>query len=160
MIKFKTETYFYIVLFLLMLTTYLPIVSYRLPAYIGSHHLWTIVWGMSLVLLKPRVLFHRIMLLILAYVLFLWILLNTTWSAMGSWNVKHLWEEIYAVAVGASIFVYFNESKDYIGWAKMIRYTLIFIVITAILTIITSIINPCICDCMLCNRMKQIWQER
>lgn len=142
MIKFKTETYFYIVLFLLMLTTYLPIVSYRLPAYIGSHHLWTIVWGMSLVLLKPRVLFHRIMLLILAYVLFLWILLNTTWSAMGSWNVKHLWEEIYAVAVGASIFVYFNESKDYIGWAKMIRYTLIFIVITAILTIITSIINP------------------
>ena len=142
MLKINATTYFRFIILLLMITTYLPLVHARLPAYIGSHYFWTIVWGLSLLLLKPRVLFYRIMLLIFAYALFLWILFNTAWSAMGEWNVKHLWNEIYAVAIGISIFTYFKESKDYIGWAKMIRYTLIFIVITAILTIITSIINP------------------
>jgi len=141
-LKINAITYFRFIILLLMITTYFPIVHYRLPAYIGSHHFWTIIWGISLLFLKPRVLLHRIMLLILAYALFLWILLSTAWSAMGEWNVKNLWNEIYAVAVGVSIFVYFNESKDYIGWVKMIRYTLIFIVITAVLTIIVSIINP------------------
>lgn len=142
MLKINATTYFRFIILLLMITTYLPIVHVRLPAYIGSHHFWIVIWSISIVLLKPRVLFHRIILLIVAYVLFLWILLNTAWSAMGAWNVKHLWDEIYAVAVGVSILVYFNESKDYIGWAKMIRYILIFIAITAVLTIITSIINP------------------
>lgn len=142
MLKINTITYFRFIILLLMITTYLPIVYTRLPAYIGSHHFWTIVWGISLLFLKLRVLFHRIMLLIFAYALFLWVLLNTVWHAMIMPSVTHLWDEIYAVAVGVSIFVYFNESKDYIGWAKMIRYTLIFIVITAVLTIIASIINP------------------
>lgn len=141
MLKINTSTYFRFIILLLMITTYLPLVHARLPAYIGSHYFWTIVWGLSLLLLKPRVLFYRIMLLIFAYALFLWILFNTAWSAMGEWNVKHLWNEIYAVAIGISIFTYFKESKDHIGFAKTIRYTLIFIIITALMTIFTSFID-------------------
>ena len=97
------------------------------------------LWGHLLLL--AEVLFYRIMLLIFAYALFLWILFNTAWSAMGEWNVKHLWNEIYAVAIGISIFTYFKESKDHIGFAKTIRYTLIFIIITALMTIFTSFID-------------------
>ncbi|MCK9218048.1 MAG: hypothetical protein M0P77_09060 [Firmicutes bacterium] len=125
-----------------MITTYLPIVYYRLPAYIGSHHLWVIVWAISLLLFNPKILFGKLMLLIYFYALFLWIMLTTAWAQMNEWNITSLWNEIYVIAVGASIITYINRTKDYMGFAKIIRFVLIFILITSVLTIITTIINP------------------
>lgn len=142
MLKINFTSYFRIIILLLMITAYLPIVSYRLPPYIGSHHFYTIIWGISLLLLKPKVLFNRLILLVVFYVLFLWMMLNTAWSSMNAWNVRALWIEIYAISVGASIIAYFNETKDYEGFAKIIRWTLIFIIITAVFTLIATIINP------------------
>lgn len=135
MIKLKTETFFQVVLFLLMLTTFLPIVSFRLPAFIGSHHFWTILWGVSLLFLKPKVFIQKLMLLVILYGLFLFIMLRFFWFDMNAWNVNALWVEYYQIAVGCSIITYFHVSKDYLSLAKLVRWVLIFIAITSVLTI-------------------------
>ncbi len=131
----KTQIYIRVIIFILMLTTYLPIVSYRLPAYIGSHHLWTIVWGISLLFLKPQVFIQKLMLLVLGYGLFLYFMISFLWVDMNAWNIKALWVEYYQMAVGCSIITYFHVSKDYLSLAKLTRWVLIFIAITSVLTI-------------------------
>ena len=142
MIIIKTEKYFQIVLFVLMLTAFLPVVFNRLPAYIGSHHLWAIVWGISLLFLKPKVFVQKLMLLVSIYALFLWFMFEFTWENMDKWNAIFLWDELYAIAVGCSVITYFHVSKDYKGLAKLIKYTFLFFIITAVLTLIASIIDP------------------
>jgi hypothetical protein len=44
--------------------------------------------------------------------------------------------------VGCSIITYFHVSKDYKGLAQVVKYTLLFFFITAVLTLIASIIDP------------------
>lgn len=134
-LSFPIQNYFNIILFILMLTTFLPIVYVRLPAYIGSHHFWTILWGVSLLFLKPKVFFQKLMLLVILNGIILFIMLRFFWVEMDDTNVKNLWVEYYQIAVGCSIFTYFHVSKDYISFAKLVLWVLIFIVITSILTI-------------------------
>ena len=50
--------------------------------------------------------------------------------------------EYYQILIGISIITYFNISKDYKGLALITKYTLLFIVITAFMTIFTSFIDP------------------
>jgi len=125
-----------------MLTTFLPLVSNRLPAYIGSHHLWTIVWGISLFFFKPKVFVQKLMLLVLIYALFLWFMFQFAWQNMDAYNSHLLWNELYAIVVGCSIFTYFQVSRDFYGLAKLIKFTILFVIITAILTLIASVIDP------------------
>ena len=131
----KTILYFRILMFIMMVTTYLPLIYNRLPDYVGSHHFWTILWGVSLLFLKPKVFIQKLMLLVLMYGLFLFIMIRFFWTDMNEWNVKALWVEFYQIAVGCSIITYFHVSKDYLSLAKLTRWVLIFIAITSVLTI-------------------------
>lgn len=66
----------------MMVTTFLPIVSNNLPRYIGSQHLYAIIWGISLILLCPKVFMQKIMLLLIVYGFLLGLMLNTFWTNM------------------------------------------------------------------------------
>lgn len=150
----KKETYFRILIFIIMGIVFLPVISYRLPHYIGSWVVWSIIWGVSLLLLKPQVLWSKMMLITLFYGLFLWIMLSTLWKAMDSWNSEMLKNEFLMILVAVSILSYFNVSNDYVGFAKIIKYSLIFIGITAIMTIYASILNPMYVRFMAQDSMK------
>lgn len=129
------QKYFYYIAFMLMLTTFLPIVTYKLPVYIGSHFLWTIIWGVSLLFLKPQVFIQKLMLSVIVYGLFLLIMIYLFWTDMDAWNVKALWVEYYQIVVGCSMITYFHLSKDYLSLAKLVKWVMIFIFISSIITI-------------------------
>lgn len=142
MIRLTKEKYFRFVIAMQMVMTFLLVVKYRLPAYLGSPHVWALVWGISLLLFKPKVFTQKLMLMVGLYGVFLLLMLNVFWIAMDDWNVKLLWNEFYQIAVGISIISYFYVSEDYIGLAKITKYTLIFLFITAVMTNITASIDP------------------
>jgi hypothetical protein len=61
---------------------------------------------------------------------------------MDSWNKNSLLNEFYQIAIGVSVITYFQQSKDYTGLANITRWAIVFLCITAIMSIVSSAINP------------------
>ncbi len=125
-----------------MASTFCPLVFNNLPPIISSHHFWTIIWGISILLFQPKVLFSKLMLIVMGYGLFLIFMLITFWSSMDEWNIKMLYNEFYIFSIGISVISYFHHTKDYKSFALITKWSLIFIGITAIMSIISSSIDP------------------
>jgi hypothetical protein len=53
-----------------------------------------------------------------------------------------LFNEFYQISIGASVIAYFHHSKDYLSLAKLTKWTILFILVTAIMTIVSSAIDP------------------
>lgn len=140
--KLKTEKYFRILIIIIMGIVFLPIISSRLPKYMDTLLFWSIIWGVSLLVFKPKIIFNKIMLIVILYGFFIWIMLYFVWINMDDWNVSFLKQEFWLFFLSISIITYFNTTKDYEGLAIITKFSLIFIGITAIMTVITTIINP------------------
>jgi len=125
-----------------MASTFLPVVFNNLPPIIRSHHLWTIIWGFSIVIFYSNLLLNRLMGYVLLYGLFLFLLLKTIWSNIDEGNYYGLLKEFYEIAIGVSVISYFCYRRDYIGLAKITKWAIIFLFITAIMSIISSAIDP------------------
>lgn len=138
----STQKYFNFLAFMLMVSTYLPLLYLNAPPVIRSHHIWTMLWGISLLLLQPKIFFNKAILYILAYGLLLFLATITIWSNIDEGNRKGLLNEFYQIAIGLSVIIYFLESKNHLGLALIAKWSIIFIIITAIMTIISSAIDP------------------
>ena len=142
MFTFSRQKYLYFIAFMLMATTFLPLVFNNLPPLIRSHHVWTILWGIFLLVLAPKVFMAKSMLYVEVYGLFLLMMLNNFWINMDAWNTSMLIKEYYQIAIGISVITYFQQTKEYISLAKITKWSLIFILITAVMSIVTSVIDP------------------
>ncbi len=127
---------------MLMATAFLPVVFNNLPPIIRSHHLWVTLWGISLVIFYPKIFFNKALLYLLVFGLFLFIASETIWSSIDEWNYRMLFTEYYQLLVGVSVITYFHQTKDYIHLAKITKWSIIFFSITAIMTIVSSVIDP------------------
>jgi hypothetical protein len=136
------QKYFYYIAFMLIASTYLPLVFNNLPPLLRSHHLWTFIWVISLLVFNTKILLHKAIIYLLSYGILLYLATETIWSSIDSWNHRRLFFEFYEIAIGVSVVTYFQQSKDYIGLAKIAKWAIVFLCITAIMTIVTSIINP------------------
>lgn len=67
---------------------------------------------------------------------------ETIWNSIDSWNYKRLFFEFYEISVGVSVITYFFQSNDYVSLAKITKWAIIFLFITAIMSIISSAIDP------------------
>lgn len=134
--------YFYIIALMLMVTTYLPLLYNNLPPIIRSHHLWTTIWGFSLLFLYNKLIFNKIFLYLIFYAVIILSLKELIWYNMDDWNSYFLIEEFYNMIVGISIIYYFYISRDYLNLARLTKWTLIFFLITSIMTLISAYINP------------------
>lgn len=128
---------------MLVINTFLPVVANNLPPGIGSFHPWALLWLLSIIVMKPKLLFHKSVFLILLYggVVVL-LLLNTLWNQVSVWDKNVLRVEFYYFIVAISVIWYFRMSKDYRGLALLTKWTLIFIGITAVLSIYSASIDP------------------
>lgn len=142
MLRLKTEKYFILLIFILMGMVFLPVVSNHLPAYIGSWKIWLLIFEISLVLLKPKVIWNKLVLIVLIYGLFLFLMLQSIWIGMDEWNKENLKTEYLAILLAISFISYFKVSQDFKGLAIVTKYVLIFIGITAIMTIYVSYVFP------------------
>lgn len=128
---------------MLMVTTYLPIVSNNLPPIFRSHHIWTPIWFFCLLFLAPRTFKNKVFLYtIIAGSLFVFIYLDIIWPYTTEWNSNLALIELYAFTIGLSLYAYFWTYNDFKGVAIIVKWTLIFIGITAIMTIISAQIDP------------------
>ena len=125
-----------------MASTFLPLVFNNLPPIIRSHHLWTIIWVISLLIFNPKICLNKAIIYLLAYGLLLYLATETIWSNMDDWNYRRLFFEFYEIAIGVSVIIYFQQSNDYIGLAKITKWSIVFLCITAVMTIISSAIDP------------------
>jgi len=129
---------------MLMITTYLPVLHSNLPPVVRSHHIWTPVWILSLLILAPKTTFrNRLFLYVMIYLSILVFILNKTlWSGMYDWYKEQALGELYIFVIAFSIWVYFLGVKDFEGMAVVAKWTLVFIGITAVLSIYSSFIDP------------------
>lgn len=125
-----------------MASTFLRLVFNNLPPVIRSHHFWAAVWLVSLAVFFPKIFSKRLMLYVLVYGILIYISIETIWSSIDFWNYKRLLFEFYEITVGLSVITYFQQSKDYIGLAKITKWSIVFLVITALMTIVSSAIDP------------------
>jgi len=135
--------YFRFLSFMVLISANLPVVFFNLPSYIKSHHIWTFVWITSLFVFNFKVFQHKHLSFILIYgFLIIVILLNTIWVNIDGWNKHQIRMEFYEILVASSVIIYYRISQDYYGLALLIKWTIICILITAMLSIVTSYINP------------------
>jgi hypothetical protein len=136
------QRYFYYIALMLMASTFLPLVFNNLPPVIRSHHIWTVIWGLSLIVFHPKIFMNKAILYLLFYGLILLLATETVWGNMDEWNYNILFNEYYQIAVGVSVVTYFLQTKDFINFARIGKWSLIFLFITAIMTIISATIDP------------------
>ena len=142
-LNIKRKNYFRFLAFMLFLVIFLPVVYISLPPIIGScTFFWSPIWLFSVFILYPKVRYQKVILYILLYNIVLVILLNTLWVEVRLWDKNLVKQEIYTFIVSISVIQYFLIARDYKGLALLVKFTLIFIGITAIMTINSSMIEP------------------
>lgn len=138
-----SQSHLHFIAFMIMLSTFLPLVFENLPPFIRSHHIWTALWLFSIIFLKFKIFVSNLMGTVIIYsTLMILLLFNILWVEVDEWNKNHIIKEIYEISVAVSVLTYFRMEKDYFGFAKIIKWTMIFIFITAVMSIVTAIINP------------------
>ncbi len=126
---------------MMMLTTYLPLVTYRLPPIIGSHHFYVGIFVLSLFAMGNKVLLNRFALLMFGYGIFSLLMQKFVWINISEWSEDLFWfSDYYSILIGTLVLFYFYESKDFKGLAIICKYSLIFIFITSIGTIAASFV--------------------
>jgi hypothetical protein len=136
------KKYFRFLSFMIIASSFLPLVFNNLPNYIRSHHIWTILWFLSIIVFYPKMISNKSILYLLFYGAVIVIGLNTFWKTMDEWNKSMIYNEFYQISVGLTVFIYYKHSKDYAGLAHISKWGVIFLIITAVMTIVSSIIDP------------------
>lgn len=136
------KKYFYLISVILTASYFLPLLFNNLPSVLSSHVPWAIIWILSLVVFSPRVFLTKLMILVFIYGLFLGFGIFTFWRDMDLWNQRFLFTEFYHLSIGASVISYYFVSRDFFSLSKLARWAAIFILITAIMSIISSTIDP------------------
>ncbi len=136
------KLYFRFIIFMLLFSTFFYLLFINLPPIIGSHHLWTIIWFLSLIFLYPKIFKNKLFILLLIYGFIIYILLNTLRDNIHPIMKTQIINEFYVFAVAISVLSYFRLEQDYEGFAIIIKWTLLFIFISAIMSIITAYIYP------------------
>jgi len=140
------KSYFRFLAFMLMMITYLPIVYQNLPSYIRSHYLWSALWILSIIIFRRKVFLDKTLQYVLAYLIVFFILLFANfWEPIEYITLAfggNLMNELFAFSIAFSIIAYFKSYGDYEGLAIIVKWTIIFIGITAILSIYSSFIDP------------------
>jgi len=136
------KSYFRFIAYMLIISSFLPILKYNLPPIVRSHHIWTFLWFISLFIFYPEIFSNSLLKFVLAYGAVMLLLLNTIWLDIGEFNPKRITNEFYQITVAISVTVYFRMTGDYKGLANLTKWALLCLFITAILSYTTFLMNP------------------
>jgi len=135
---------FRILSFFLIISTILFVVSRNILSPFGSFRfLYAPLWLLVVTLYKPQIYNQKpVQVLVLYGLLSILVLQHTLWSYMSDWYQIMIIEEFYALIVAVTLMAYYYVSKDYRGWALLGKWSLVFIVITGVMTVIATSIMP------------------
>ena len=138
----KKPNLFYYISLLLMANTFLPVVFYNLPPILSSFNLLLIIWGLLLIYFYFEILISKVMLILISSWFLFVFAINSIWINFDDWNHALIADDYKNIIIGVSVITYFIHSKDYINLAKLTKWSIVFIIITAIMTIFSSAIDP------------------
>ena len=127
---------------MLMLTSFLPLFAKNLPYSLGSFHVYQPLWIVSLLYFHPRLFFQKSILYMFLLGAVGYFLLNTIWIEMHPWFRKTLISDYFDLFMAITIILYFVMERDYKGLARLAKWTMIFMGVTAVMSIYAASINP------------------
>ncbi len=143
MVKITKKKFFNILSFILIITTYLPVLTKNLPPLIRSHHLWAVIWVISLITLAPGIFKNKLLLYVIIYqAVFALFVIAGLWTGIDNWTIKSVSYDMYYITIAFTLITYYRYSGDYYGLAFIVKWTMIFVGVTAIMSIYSSIIDP------------------
>jgi hypothetical protein len=134
--------YFRFISLILMGSIFLPVIFTNLFPYFRTRHIYAVLWFMSLIIFNAKIFTSKLLLYFLAYGAIMYLLIRILWIDVDDWNIRAITIEFYDIVLAFTIFLYYYTEKDFTGLALLVRWTMVFILITAIMTIYTAIINP------------------
>ncbi len=141
MIAKINNKFFYYFSIAVSITIFLPIVYNNVP--ITRVRLFIVVlWFLSLFIMKPVVLRNKLFQGIVLYSIAMILFQSFLWSDITEVGKVKLIREILTMLIAVSIIAYYRATGDYAGLAFFIKWTFVFIIVTAVMSIITSILNP------------------
>lgn len=137
------QKYFRIISFLLIITTYLPVLTKNLPPVIRSHHLWAVIWVVSLITMNLQMFKNKFLLYVVLFnIVFSLFMYVNFWLGIDEWTLKSLRLDMYYFTIAITLLSYYKDTGDYRGLAQTAKWTMIFIGITSIMSIYSSYIDP------------------
>jgi len=128
-----------------MVLTYLPIVYQNLPKFIRSYYLWSAILVSSILFIRPKVFLDKTLRYVLFYFIAFYLLLYFNFWSLNDSSISidsPIVVEIFAFVIAFSLNAYFNSTRDYGSLVFIVKWTLFFIGVTAMLSIVSSFIDP------------------
>ncbi|MBN8547152.1 MAG: hypothetical protein J0L60_13555 [Ignavibacteria bacterium] len=131
---------------MLIISGFLFIIVNNLPYGLGSNRfLWSPLWLLGILLMKPKVYTYKLVLFVLFYgVVFVFLLPNTLWRYTNDFYIASILNEFYSIIVAITVVAYFLLTKDYKTWGLIGVVGFISVIITASMTLIATQFFPSI----------------
>lgn len=138
----KSKALYYIA-FMLLLSALLMIVSNNIPILASFRWLWAPGFLLFTFIFDRKVFRAKGVLAALVYgILYVGILQYTLWDYANDWYKKMIFEDFYAMIVFVLLFAVLHYNRYYEIWSKLAKFGVLFIVITGIMTIVVTEIDP------------------
>ncbi len=137
----KKKSILFVILFMILITAFFPLVSNFMPSGF-KHSFWLLIWFAYILIFYPNLLANKLIILCIAYLIFLFLSLNTYWINMIDREKERLISESIHIFSAITIVSFFHYTKDYVSLAKLSLLVLVFLFITALLTIYSASIDP------------------
>lgn len=140
--SFKIKNILWILAFMVMITAFLPLFNNHVRFNIGVNSYWSMLCVASILITSSRILKDKLLLYVFFYLIFfVYILGNTLWSNLPEWNKDAGKDTLFFIAP-ITLYSYFTLTGNYRGLAVLMKWTLIFIGLTCIMTIYSASIDP------------------
>jgi hypothetical protein len=143
MLGMRSGGYFRLLAFALVVTTFFPLLYQNLPPIIHSYHLYAALWLASILILYSDLLLNRPIRYLLIYALItLGVFYFTFWGRVDHWDWAQVRIETYYIITASTVLAYFMTSEDFSGFAALVKWALVFVGITAVMSIYASFKDP------------------
>lgn len=133
----------YIIAFMLMLSSLLLIVANNVPILVSFRWLWAPVFLLFTLLFNFEVFKTKGGVAALSYgLLYVAILQYSVWNYANDWYKNAILEDFYAMFVFVVFFTVLCHKGYFRIWSKLAKFGLLFLVVTGIMTIVATEINP------------------
>ncbi len=139
----KFRFLFRLLAFALIVTTFFPLLYENMPPIIHSYHLYAALWLASILFFCTDLLINKPLRYLVFYgIVTLIVFYLTIWSNVNQWNWSFLRMETYYVITAITVLTYFTTYQDFDGLARLVKWALVFIGITAVMSIYASFKDP------------------
>lgn len=129
----------------LLISSLLPIIDNNIPILASYRWLWAPAFILYALVFEKNNLVQKQVLMVLLYgIIYVWPIPSILWPYASEWYKEAIFEDFYGMLVPVLLFTVFYNNKYWDTWIKLSKLSIIFIIITGVMTIIATSIEPLI----------------